>query len=268
MRCATPSEEPQPLRLNERVRISMPPDHPAAALDQKVGYAKTWLPKKGVYLVLVPPERTQLLQFKPNKLCRIDPTLQEWEERRDAAAPERLRNGSLVELKGLVNRAELNGRRGVVTGYSGEGKPRLMLLTVDAAEEKRIVLAEEKNLELIAGSRGPPQRDEIPVVDALAERLRPVTDEQGGPLSDDAALLASLVSVVEEGFDGAWVVEPPGAEDDENFDDEEARRARQPARPPSRCREPPTRRRRLRRLRSPTSPTCRRATRTRSCGST
>ena len=152
MRCATPSEEPQPLRLNERVRISMPPDHPAAALDQKVGYAKTWLPKKGVYLVLVPPERTQLLQFKPNKLCRIDPTLQEWEERRDAAAPVRLRNGSLVELKGLVNRAELNGRRGVVTGYSGEGKPRLMLLTVDAAEEKRIVLAEEKNLELIAGS--------------------------------------------------------------------------------------------------------------------
>ena len=219
----------------------------------------------------MPPERTQLLQFKPNKLCRVDPTLQEWEERRDAAAPERLRNEALVELKGLVNRAELNGRRGVVTGYSGEGKPRLMLLTVDAAEEKRIVLAEEKNLELVAGSRGPPQRDEIPVVDELAERLRPVTDEQGGPLSDDAALLASLVSVVEEGFDGAWVVEPPGAEDDENFDDEEVRRAapaRPPARPPARHRTAPPTRRRLRRLRSPTSPTCRRATRTRSCGST
>ena len=71
----TPSEEPQPLRLNERVRISMPPDHPAAALDQKVGYAKTWLPKKGVYLVLVPPERTQLLQFDGQRRnCVSTPT--------------------------------------------------------------------------------------------------------------------------------------------------------------------------------------------------
>ena len=129
------------------------------------------------------------------------------------------------------------------------------------------MLAEEKNLELIAGSRGLSQRDEIPSRRRRTGRaLRPVTDEQGGPLSDDAALLASLVSVVEEGFDGAWVVEPPGAEDDENFDDEEARRAR----PPTPAHPPPHRRAAAVRacLRSPTSPTCRRATRTRSCGST
>ena len=179
----------------------MPPDHPAAALDQKVGYAKTWLPKKGVYLVLVPPERTQLLQFKPNKLCRVDPTLQEWEERRDAAAPGGCATGPRrAQGPRQPRRAQRPPRRG--HRLLGRGQA-----AADAAHRRRRRREADRprrREEPRAGRRlARPQRDEIPVVDELAERLRPVTDEQGGPLSDDAALLASLVSVVEEGFDGA-----------------------------------------------------------------